>query len=76
MIKQTTKYETEDGTLFDTQEDAQQYLDQVANSNSLYVFIEEMQSQLVYTRIDECELHEFFVNNAKAVREVLKVWDV
>ena len=76
MIKQTTKYETEDGTLFDTQEDAQQYLDQVANSNSLYVFIEEMQSQLVYTTIDECELHEWLTNNAKALREVLKVWDV
>lgn len=76
MIKRTIKYETEDGSLFNTQEEAQQHIDQVANSNSLYVFIEEMQSQLVYTRIDECELHEFFVNNAKAVREVLKVWDV
>jgi hypothetical protein len=76
VIKQTTKYETEDGSLFNTQEEAQQHIDQVSNSNSLYVFIEEMQSQLVYTSIDECELHEFFVNNAKALREVLKVWDV
>ena len=76
MIKQTTKYETCDGNLFNTQEEAQQHLDQTIASDSLYTFIEEMQSQLVYTNIDECELHEFFVNNAKALREVLKVWDV
>ena len=76
MIKQTTKYETEDGSLFDTQEEAQQHLDQVANSKSLYEIIDWMQSQLHYTTIDECELHEFFVNNAKSLREVLKVWDV
>jgi len=76
MIKQVNKFQTEDGSFFDTQEEAQQHVDQVANSNSLYVFIEEMQSQLVYTTIDECELHEWLTNNAKALREVLKVWDV
>jgi hypothetical protein len=76
MIKQVNKFQTPDGDLFDTQEEAQQHIDQVANSKSLYEFIDEMQSQLHYTSIDECELHEFFVNNAKAIREVLKVWDV
>jgi hypothetical protein len=76
MIMQVNKFQTPDGNLFNTQEEAQQHIDQVANSKSLYEFIDEMQSQLVYTNIDECELHEFFVNNAKAIREVLKVWDV
>jgi len=76
MIKQVNKFQTEDGRLFDTQEDAQHYIDQVNNSKSLYEFIDEMQSQLVYTSIDECEFHEWLTNNAKAVREVLKVWDV
>jgi len=76
MIKQVNKFQTPDGSLFNTQEEAQQHLDQVANSKSLYVFIEEMQSQLVYTIFNGCELHEWLTNNAKALREVLKVWDV
>jgi len=76
MIKQVNKFQTEDGSFFNTQEEAQQHLDQVNNSKSLYEFIDEMQGQLHYTSIDECEFHEWLTNNAKALCEVLKVWDV
>lgn len=75
MIKKTTKYQTPDGKLFDTEAEAQQHIDHETNSKTLYSFIENMQGELHYTTIDDCEFHDWLVNNAKAVREVLKVWD-
>ena len=76
MIKQVMKFQTNDGEIFNTEQEAQQHIDQKANEKDLYQFIYTMQDQLIYTSIDEGELYNWLVVNAKAVREVLKVWDV
>lgn len=75
MIQKLTKYQTEDGSLFDSEQEALEYEKQTSESEKLYKFIQEMQDALIYTRIDECELHRWLKDNAKEVRDILEYWD-
>lgn len=76
MIQKLTKYQTKDGSLFDTEAEAIKHEEGVSESEKLYKFIDSMQDKLIYTRIDECELHSWLTENAKEVREVLEYWEV
>lgn len=75
MIKKVIKYQTKDGSLFDTEEEATKHEQNEIEGEKLYSFIDEMKYQLIYTIIDECELHSWLTKNAKEVREVLKYWE-
>lgn len=75
MIQKLVKYQTRDGSLFDTEAEAIKHEEGASESEKLYAFIDNMQDKLVYTRVDVCELHEWLTENAKEVIEALKYWE-
>lgn len=74
-IKPVTKYEVEDGTLFDSEQEAVLYVEQKSASDRVYFLIDKLSSETVYTKIDVCELRDWLLKNAKDVRDALLPWD-
>ncbi len=74
-IKPVTKYEVEDGTLFDSEHEAVEYCEQKSASEELYKLIDKLMFDTKYTKIDECEVHDWMLNNANWIRETLLTWD-